>query len=102
MPISTQSVDLTLGIVSEEYSADNVTVTVEWTQFVYAIYNAIVVPTVPILFIGSTSCRLTIPYNTEYNLTVEAAALCRPNATAFRRFYYGENIVLMSSRLIIQ
>ena len=99
MPI-TQSLDSILRVVSEEYLADNVTVTVEWTQSAYATYNAIVVPTVPIVFIGSMSCQLTIPYNTEYNLTVEAAILCRPNATAFRRFYYGEIIVLMG--LIIQ
>ena len=99
MPI-TKSLDLTLRVVSEEYSGDNVTVTLEWTQFAYATYNAIVVPTVPIVFIGSTSCRLTILYNTEYNLNVEAVAPCRPNATAYRRFYYGEIIVLMG--LIIQ
>ena len=99
MPI-TQSEDLTLRVISEEYSADNITVAVEWTQFMYATYDAMVVPPVPIVFTGSTSCQLIIPYNTEYNLTIEAVAPCRPNTTAFRRFYYGENIVLMG--LIIQ
>ena len=73
-----------------EYLTDNVTVTVEWTQQVYATYNVTVVPLVPIVFTGSTSCQLTIPYNTEYNLTIEAAAPCRSNATAFIRLNYGK------------
>jgi hypothetical protein len=72
----------TLRIISKDYSADNVTVTVEWTQQVYATYNITVVPMVSIVFTGSTSRRLTIPYNKKYNLTVEATAPCRPNTTA--------------------
>ena len=79
-----------LRVFSEEYSADNITVTVEWTQQVYATYNVTVVPLVPIVFTGSTRCQLTIPYNTEYNLTVEAAAPCRANTTALIRLNYGE------------
>ena len=80
---------LTLRNISEYYSADNVTVTVEWTQQVYATYDVTVVLPVPIEFTGSTSRRLTILYNTEYNLTVEAAAPCRPNTTALIRLNYG-------------
>ena len=76
--------------ISEYYSADNVTVTVEWTQLVHATYSVTVVPPVPIVFTGSISHQLTIPYNTEYNLTVEAAAPCRPNTTAFIRLNYSE------------
>ena len=82
-----------LRIVSQDYSSDNVTVTMEWDQeTVYSTYIVTVVPLVPIVFTGSTSCRLTIPYNTdhEYNLTVEAAAPCRPNTTASIRLKYGE------------
>ena len=79
-----------LRVISEEYSADNVTVTVEWTQQLYTTYNVTVVPPVPIVFTGSTSCQLTIPYNTDYNLTVEAAAPCRPNTPALIRLNYGE------------
>ena len=52
---STDHYTLTLRVISEEYSADNVTVTVEWTQFAYATYNVIVVPLVPIVFLGSTN-----------------------------------------------
>ena len=78
-------------IVSEDYSSDNVTVTVEWNQPVlYSAYTVTVVPLVPIVSTGSTSYRLAIPYNTEYNLTVEAAAPCRPNTTASIRLKYGE------------
>ena len=63
----------------------------EWYQLtVYSTYTVTVVPLMPIVFTGSTSCRLTIPYNTEYNLTVEAAAPCRPNTTASIRLKYGE------------
>jgi hypothetical protein len=74
---------LILRIISKEYSADNVTVTVEWTQqALYASYDVTVVPMVPIVLTGSTSCQLTIPYNMEYNLIVEATAPCRPNTNA--------------------
>ena len=84
----------TLRIASEDYSADNVTVTVEWDQpALYSTYTVTVVPLVPIVSTGSTSYRLTIPYNTEYNLTVEAAAPCRSNATAGIRLKYGEDTI---------
>ena len=79
---------LTLRIVSEDYTHNNVTITVEWGQLiVYSTYTVTVVPMVPIVF-GSTSCRLTIPYNMEYNLTVEAAAPCRTR-TANIGLQYG-------------
>ena len=80
---------LTLMDISE-FSADNVTVTVEWIQQVYTTYDITVVPLVPIEFTGNTSCQLTIPYNTEFKLTVEAAAPCRPNTTAFITLNYGK------------
>ena len=55
-------------------------VTVEWAQQVGATYTVRVLPLAPIMFIGSTSRQLIISYNTEYNLSVEATAPCRPNA----------------------
>ena len=68
----------TLRITSEDYSASNVTVTIEWDQLtVYSTYTVTVLPLVSIVFTGRTSRQLTIPYNMEYNLTVEAAAPCR-------------------------
>jgi hypothetical protein len=72
----------TLRIISKDYSADNVTVTVEWSQQAYVTYNVTVVPMISIVFTGNTSCQLTIPYNMEYNLIVEATAPCRPNTTS--------------------
>ena len=80
----------TLGITSEEYKADNITVTVEWTQQVAAMYTVSVIPLAPINFTGSTSRQLTISYNTVYNFSVEATAPCRTNATAFIGLNYGE------------
>ena len=84
---------LMLHITSEEYEADNVTVTVEWTQhYLGAVYNVAVVPSVPILLNGTVGCRLTISYNTEYNLSVEATDLCgvsAANSPAYIGLRYG-------------
>ena len=79
-----------MNVISEEYYAGNVSVTVKWTQQVGAMYNATVIPPVPIMSTGSTSRQLTISYNTEYNLSVVAVVPCRDNATAFIRLHYGE------------
>ena len=73
-----------------KYSADNVTITMEWSQLAYATYRVTVVPAVSIVITGSTRCQLTIPYNMEYTLTIEATAPCRPNTTALIRLKYGE------------
>ena len=63
----------------------------EWTQLVvYSIYNVTAVPLVPIVFTGSTSYQLTIPYNMEINLTLEAIAPCRSNTTANIRLKYDQ------------
>ena len=75
-------------IVSEDYGAANVTVTVEWTQLVGAVYNIQILPSV-VITRNMNSCQLTVPYNTEYNLTVEVSAPCRLNTTVIR-LYYGE------------
>ena len=78
--------------ISEEYKAESVIVTVRWTQpqQLLVIYSAQVVPSVPIMYNGSTSCQLTIQYNVQYNLSVVAATPCRPNATTFSILNYGE------------
>ena len=79
-----------LGITSEEYEADNVSVTVEWSQQMGVVYTVRILPPVPIMFIGNTSLHLTVLYNTEYNLSVVAAAPCRVSITAFIGLNYGE------------
>ena len=80
----------TLGIISEEYGGDNVTVSVEWTQQVGTEFYVRVLPSVTIMVTGSTSRQLIILYNMEYNLSVEAIAPCRANAITFIRLHYGE------------
>ena len=76
--------------ISEEYLTDNITVTVEWAQQAGVRYYANVVPYVPIASTKNGSYQLTISYNTKYNFSVVAAALCRPNATMFITLNYGE------------
>ena len=78
--------------VSEQYEADNVTVIMEWDQQVYDTCCTRVTPLPPLIFTGSTTCQLVyiLQYNTEYNLSVVAAAPCRPNVTVAITLHYGE------------
>ena len=80
----------TLSITSKAYGAANFTITVEWTGLVGTVYNVEIFPSVPITKSINNSYQLTISYNTEYNLTVEASAPCKPNSTAFINLHYGE------------
>ena len=87
--------------VSEEYQADNVTVTITWAPAELiddVTFSTKVSPLVPIMSIGSTSRQLIISYNTEYNLSVVAVALCG-NATASKMLNYGEAklVIIMQS-----
>ena len=83
--------------ISEDYQADNVTVTVKWdpaqqmdTTIITLITTTVTVsPLVPIIPTGNTSRELVISYNTEYNLSVVAVTACG-NATASRKLNYGE------------
>ena len=86
-----------LRISDEHYEADGVIVTVEWIQQDGIAYSARVSPSALITSNGSTSHQLTIPYNIEYNFSVEAVAPCRPNTTAFIRLNYGEVYVLVDN-----
>ena len=78
-----------MRIVSKDYGAANVTVTVEWAHLEGAVYNVKVLPSLAITR-STNSFQVIIPYNTEYNLTVEASAPCRMNTTALIRLNYGE------------
>ena len=84
---SSASVMLT---IYEEYGADNVTVIVEWTEEEGVSYNITINPSVPKTFTGSTSVQLIVSYNTEYNVTLEAVAVCHSVATNHTRLFYGE------------
>lgn len=79
-----------MHVTSKEYDADNVTITVEWTQLVGITYTAGVSPPglVPLTLSESTSLRLVLKYNTEYNLSVVASS-CGVNATAVITLNYG-------------
>ena len=88
--------------ISEEYEANAITITVDWTpaQILHNIvitYFVNISPTVPIILTGSTGCQLKIQYNIEYNLSITAATPCRTNATSFRILKYGENNVSPSN-----
>ena len=77
-----------LAITSEEFGANNVKVTVEWSQQVGAVYNVKMIPLAHTEFAGSTCRQLIIRYNIEYNFSVVAVTPCG-NATAFTGLHYG-------------
>ena len=81
-------IGLTLHIFSKVFRADNVTVTLEWSPTFRASYIVKTSPLMLVMHTQNTSHQLTIPYNTEYNLTVEAVAPCG-NTTALMRLKYG-------------
>ena len=62
----------------------------EWTQEEGVLFNVSISPPVPITFIGSTSVRLILSYNMEYNVTVEAITLCQNKAPIYVPLFYGE------------
>ena len=92
---------LDLKPVSKEFGAENVTVTVEWTQQAAVMYTPRIVPLAPNMSfpISSSSSsqrvQLILSYNIHYNLSVEASAPCRPNTTGFIKLYYGEETIII-------
>ena len=86
--------------ISKEFGAENVTVTVEWTQQAAVMYTPRIVPlafnmSFPISSSSSQQVQLILSYNIHYNLSVEASAPCRPNATGFIELYYGEETIII-------
>ena len=97
-----------MRVISEEYEVDNVTVTVhvEWPQQAHVqaeviLYNVSVSPQVPVFYNGSTIRILTLEYNLEYNLTIEAGVHCESNATASFTLHYGEIIFLLNDNFVV-
>ena len=84
-----------MRVLDERYEVDDVIVTVEWTPQEGVTYTSSVSPLTSIIVTGSSSRQLTISYNTDYNLSVEAAPLCRPNPTAVITLNYGEAQLLI-------
>ena len=80
-----------LNISHQDYGAENVTVTVEWTQQTGVTYTVKVSPSPPTINpIGTTRYQLTIPFNKTYNFSVVAATHCRANAAVYITLHYGE------------
>ena len=81
-----------LHITSEEYGANNGTVTVEWAQQLGAVYTVRLSPLAPITLTGSTIRQLTLSYNTAYNLSVVAVTPCGNTTASIMLNYGGEKI----------
>ena len=65
-----------------KFGNDNITVTLEWSQFSGETYSVATVPEpVHMSFIMSNSVQLVLRYNTQYNLTVIATLCGHRNAT---------------------
>ena len=78
---------------TEQYSVNNITITVEWIQQFGAVYmyDLSVLPPAPLEFIGSSSVQLVLEYNTLYNLSVVAVAPCGGyTQTSFIALDYGK------------
>lgn len=81
----------TIISISEEYRAENITVLVEWTQEEGVSYNITIIPMpIPTTFTGRTRVQLIVLYNIEYNMSLEAVAVCQSVASSHVRLFYGE------------
>ena len=81
-----------LGIDTVNYGADNITIAITWTKEVGVLYNVYIIPLAPIILNNGSisSVQLTLQYNTEYILSVSAAAPCINNATSLIVLNYGK------------
>ena len=60
----------------EQFLAEHVSVTLEWTREIRSVvYKVNVKPSLNITFIESTTVQLVVPYNTVHNVSV-TATLC--------------------------
>ena len=91
----TLTIDLSQVIMkqlSQQFEPNAVRVTLDWTTdegFLYSYYFS-TVPQIEHTFDGSTTVELTVPYNTLYNVSVEATHLCSLIVTSFIELYYSE------------
>ena len=82
--------------MTEEYGIENdgVTITLEWAQInpTYS-YQVTVVPNLPLNFSTSTHVRIrvTVPYNSQHNVSIIASSCGKHNATVFfKEVFYCE------------
>ena len=81
---------------SEEYRADSIAVIIEWTQQEGVSYNITIVPTVPMVYTGSTSVQVIASYNTEYSVSLEASAVCQSIVSSNITLFYGKSLESVS------
>ena len=81
---------------SEEYRADSIAVIIEWTQREGVSYNITIVPTVPMIYTGSTSVQVIVSYNTEYNVSLEASTVCQSIVSSNITLFYGKSLESVS------
>ena len=77
--------------VTEWYEPSGVVVTVEWTrENTYSVsYNVSTFPEFPLTFIGDTSVKMAVPYNTQFMMNV-SAMLCESHMTTAKNFFHIE------------
>ena len=83
--------NLTNASISEEFRADDITVTLELSGESRVPYSVSVVPQVDVVVTGSTIVQLTVLYNIQYNVSI-ATSLCEQSYryTTVHRLVYGK------------
>ena len=76
-------------VKSEEFQNENISIVLNWEQGDNEFYNASIVPSVPILYSGSTSVELILQYNTHYSMSI-VAFLCKYSTTNVVDLQYGK------------
>ena len=81
-----------VSVIEEHYSAETVTITLEWSQGEDILYDFTVLtsPQAEVQINGTTSTRaeLQLSYNTHYNVSV--VTHCGQNSTTTLQLHYGE------------
>ena len=75
--------------VTEWYERSGVVVTVEWTRENSVSYNVSTFPEFSLTFIGDTSVKMVVPYNTQFMMNI-SAMLCESHMTTTKNFFCGE------------
>ena len=76
-------------VKSEEFQSENITIVLKWAQGDNEFYNASIVPSVPVLYTGSTTIELILQYNAPYSVSI-VAFLCEYNTTDVIDLHYGK------------
>ena len=84
-----------VSVIDQNYSAETVTITLEWSQGEDILYDFTVLtsPQAEVQINGTTSTRaeLQLSYNTHYNVSV--VTHCGQNSTTTLQLHYGEYVV---------